>query len=53
MKAGGSGIFEKKRSKKAIEKSKERRRVKYSVVGYEVAIAFIIIFGMCIKKSVQ
>ncbi len=54
MKAGGgSGIVEKNRNRRAIKKSRKKRHVKYSNVGYEVATTFIIIFGMCKRKSVQ
>jgi hypothetical protein len=39
MKArGGSGIIEKNRSRRRVEKSKERRSVEYIVVAYKVAI---------------
>jgi hypothetical protein len=53
MKARGrSRIIEKNRIGKGVEKSKERRHVEYLVVSYKVAIAFIIIFEMCKRKSV-
>jgi hypothetical protein len=42
----GRGIVENNRSKRGVEKSKERS-VEYSVVGFKVVVAFIIIFGMC------
>jgi hypothetical protein len=30
----------------------ERRNVEYSVVGYKVAVTFIIIFGMCKNEGI-
>jgi uncharacterized membrane protein len=54
MKAkGGCEIIEKNRSRKIVEKSKERRCVEYLAIGCEVAIAFIIIFKICKRKNVQ
>jgi hypothetical protein len=54
MKVGGrSRIVEKNRNRRVIEKNKERRRVEYSAIRFEVATAFIIIFGMCRRKNVQ
>ncbi len=54
MKAGGGNkIVKKDRSKRSIEKSRERRCVEYLIIGYEVATTFIIIFEMCRRKSVQ
>jgi hypothetical protein len=50
---GGSGIVEKNKSKKGVEKSKKRRRVEYLAVDCKVVATFIIIFGMCIRKNVQ
>jgi hypothetical protein len=38
---------------KGIENSKEKKDVEYSTVSYKVNVAFIIIFGMCRRKSVQ
>ncbi len=53
MKArGGSKIVEMNKSRRQIEKSKERRSVQYSIIGYKVTIAFIIIFVMCKKEGV-
>jgi hypothetical protein len=53
MKArGGSGIVEKNKSRRGVEKSRERRCVKYSTVCYKVATTFIIIFGMCKREGV-
>jgi hypothetical protein len=49
---GGSGIVEKKRNRRAIEKSREKRHVEYLAVGYDVITAFIIIFGMCKRKII-
>jgi hypothetical protein len=52
MKArGGSEILEKNRSRRGVEKNK-KRSVEYSVVGYKVIVAFIIIFGMCRREGV-
>ncbi len=50
---GGSGIVEKNKNRIGVEKSKTWRHVEYSTVGYKVVVAFIFIFGMCKKKSVQ
>jgi len=49
---GGSGIVKKNRSKRRIEKSRERRNVEYSTIGCKVAIAFIIIFKMCRREGI-
>ncbi len=52
MKAGrGSGIVEKNRSKKGVEKSREKS-VEYSTVGYKVTATFIIIFRMCRREGI-
>jgi hypothetical protein len=50
---GGSKIVEKNRSKRGVEKSKERRCVEYSIIGCKVVATFMIIFGMCRRKNVQ
>jgi hypothetical protein len=53
MKAGGgNGIVEENKSKRRVEKSKKKRSVEYSVVGYKVTVASIIIFGMCNREGV-
>jgi hypothetical protein len=49
---GGSGIVEKNKSKRGVEKSRERRCVEYSTIGYKVAFTFIIIFRMCRREGV-
>jgi hypothetical protein len=49
---GGSGIVEKNKSRRVVNENKEKRCVEYSVVGYEVTVAFIIIFGMCKREGV-
>ncbi len=49
---GGSGIIEKNKNRKGVEKSRERRSVEYSIVGYKVITAFIIIFKMCRREGV-
>jgi hypothetical protein len=52
MKArGGRGIVEKNRSRRGLEKSRERS-VEYLVIGCKVAATFIIIFGMCRREGV-
>jgi hypothetical protein len=52
MKAGrGSGIVEKNRSKKGVEKSREKS-VEYSTVGYKVTATFIIIFRRCRREGI-
>jgi hypothetical protein len=48
---GGNKIVEKNRSKRRIEKSKERS-VEYLTVGCKVTTAFIIIFKMCRREGV-
>jgi hypothetical protein len=48
----GSIIVENKKSRKAIEKRREKMRVAYLAVGCEV-VAFIIIFRMRRRKSIQ
>jgi hypothetical protein len=48
---GGSRIVENKRSRREVEKSKERRRVEYSAISYKVTTVIIIIFGMCERGS--
>jgi hypothetical protein len=47
----GSGIVEKNKSRKGVNKSKERS-VEYSTIGYKVTATFIIIFKMCRKEGV-
>jgi Uri superfamily endonuclease len=45
MKAGGgSGIVEKKISRRGVEKNKERRHIEYSTIGCKVVAAILIIF---------
>jgi hypothetical protein len=52
MKAkGGSEIVEKNRSRRGVEKSKEKS-VEYLVIGYKVIVAFNIIFRMCRREGV-
>jgi hypothetical protein len=48
---GGSEIVEKNKSKRGVEKNRERN-VEYLVVGYKVTVAFIIIFKMCKREGV-
>jgi hypothetical protein len=43
----------KDKSRRVIEKNRKKRPVEYSTIGFEVATAFIIIFEMCKRKSVQ
>jgi hypothetical protein len=53
MKLGrGNKIVENNRNRKQVEKSKKKRSVEYSIVGYKVVVAFIIIFKMCKRDSV-
>jgi hypothetical protein len=49
----GSGIVEKNKSRRAVEKNIKRRHVEYSTIGCEVAITFIIIVGKCRRKNIQ
>ncbi len=49
---GGSGIVEKNKSRRRVEKSREKRCVEYSTVGCKVAFTFIIIFRMCKREGV-
>jgi hypothetical protein len=49
---GGSKIVEKNRSRRGIEKNKERKNVEYSTVSYKFVTAFIIIFGMCKREGI-
>jgi hypothetical protein len=52
MKVGErSKIVEKNKSKRGVEKSRERTNVEYSIVGCKVVVAFII-FGMCKKEGI-
>jgi hypothetical protein len=52
MKArGGSRIVEKNKSKRGIEKSKEKN-VEYSAIGCKVTVALIIIFKMCRREGI-
>jgi uncharacterized membrane protein len=51
MKARGSKIVENNKSRKRVEKSRERS-VEYLAISCKVAIAFIIIFGMCRRECV-
>jgi hypothetical protein len=54
MKArGGSGIVEKNINRRGVEKSREKRHIKYSTIGYKVAATFIIIFKMCKREGIQ
>jgi hypothetical protein len=48
---GRSGIVEKNKSRRGVEKSKMWRRVEYLVIGCKVVATFIIIFGMCRRKA--
>ncbi len=53
MKArGGSGIVEKNKSRKGVEKSTKRKLVKYLIIGCKVVVTFIIIFRMCRKEGI-
>jgi hypothetical protein len=53
MKAkGGRRIIEKNRSRRGVEKSKERMSVEYLTIGCKVVAAFIIIFGMCRREGI-
>jgi hypothetical protein len=53
MKVGGENIIlEKNRSRRGIEKSRERKNVEYFAIGRKVTTAFIIIFGMCSRKGI-
>ncbi len=49
---GGSEIIEKNRSRRGVEKKKEKRNVEYSAIGYKVIVAFIIIFRMCRREGI-
>jgi Uri superfamily endonuclease len=49
---GGSGIVEKNKNKRGVEKSKKRRHVEYLAIRCKVVVAFIIIFGMCKREGV-
>jgi hypothetical protein len=52
MKAGGgSGIIEKNKNRRGVEKSRERT-VEYLIISYKVIATFIIIYGMCKRESV-
>ncbi len=46
-----SKIVEKNKSRRGVEKSRERN-VEYLAVGYKVVITFIIIFEMCRKDGI-
>jgi hypothetical protein len=48
---GGSEIVEKNRSRRGVEKSRERS-VEYSAIGYKVTITFIIMFKMCRMEGI-
>jgi hypothetical protein len=48
---GGSEIVEHNRSRRGIEKSRDRS-VEYSIVGYKVVAPFIIIFEMCKREGI-
>jgi hypothetical protein len=53
MKVGkGNKIVEKNRSRRGIEKSRERTNVEYSTVGCKVIVTFIIMFRMCRRKGI-
>jgi hypothetical protein len=53
MKVGrGSKIVEKIKSRRGVAKNRERRNVKYLVIGCKVIATFIIIFGMCRREGV-
>jgi hypothetical protein len=53
MKVGkGSNIIEKNKSRRGVEKSKEKMTVEYSAIGCKVTATFIIIFGMCKRKGI-
>jgi len=50
---GGSIIVQKNWTRRGIEKSKKKREVEYSDVGYKVNTTFIIIiFETCRRKGV-
>jgi hypothetical protein len=48
----GSGIVEKNKSRKTVDKSNKRRCVEYSTIGYEIVATFNIIFRMRRRKNV-
>jgi hypothetical protein len=48
----GNGIVDKNKSRRTVEENIKRRYVEYAAIGCEVAITFIIIFGMCRRKSI-
>jgi len=53
MKAGGGIIIvNKNKSKRGVEKNKERRSAEYSGIGCKVFAAFIIIFKMCKREGI-
>jgi hypothetical protein len=39
------------RSKRGVEKSRERKNVEYSAIGCKVVVAFIM-FGMCRREGI-
>jgi len=45
-------LLKRTKVKKGVEKSRERRHVEYSTIGYKVFVAVIIIFGMCRREVV-
>jgi hypothetical protein len=45
MKVGESEIVEKNRSRRGVERSRERRHVEFSIVGYKVVILATLTFG--------
>jgi hypothetical protein len=53
MKAGvGSGIVKKNKSRRVVEKRKEKKCFKYSTIGCKVVATFIIIFGECRRENI-
>jgi hypothetical protein len=53
MKVGGrSKIIEKNKSRRGVEKSRERRCVEYSTIGCKVVATVIIIFKMCRREGI-
>jgi hypothetical protein len=49
---GGSRIVENNKSRRGIEKSRERRSVEYLAINCKVIATFIIISEMCKRESV-
>jgi uncharacterized membrane protein len=48
----GSEIVEKKRSRRGVERSKERKSVEYLAISYKVTVTFIIMFKKCKKDDI-